>query len=318
MTRSAAARSGILRVALALLLPHMLLAQAQSPREQLQQLVAQLQVTPTDSILRARIIKLGAELKPPPAIPEDARGWFIRGNTAFGDAKAVDDYARAAAFYETASSIAPWWGDPYFNLAKALELRQDYVGAIRALRLFVLSAPPAEDARKAQDYVYVLIERQDRLPKAIAATPPAQTETVLDGNSRLRALVMQLQLRYINAPLAYERCVTPSGWCTEDDALESTNWQLRRGLGKLYRFVFELANCRQDEISMFYLAPDDARPVRLCGAVRGPSLSDVQWMTAQGDPRNPVTVKFLGPSSIETIECAQGNQRCIRQRWLFR
>lgn len=47
-------------------------AYAQSPREQLSQMLQQLQKTPTDNALRVRIIKLAAEVKPAPAIPEEA------------------------------------------------------------------------------------------------------------------------------------------------------------------------------------------------------------------------------------------------------
>ena len=41
-------------------------AYAQSPREELQQMVEQLQKTPNDNALREKIIKLGAEIKPVP------------------------------------------------------------------------------------------------------------------------------------------------------------------------------------------------------------------------------------------------------------
>lgn len=67
-------------------------AYAQSPREQLNQLTAQLQQTPTDNVLRERIIKLGAEIKPAPAIPEEARRPFVRANTALKDAKTEAEY----------------------------------------------------------------------------------------------------------------------------------------------------------------------------------------------------------------------------------
>jgi len=52
-------------------------AYAQSPREQLQQMVEQLQKSPNDNALRERIIKLGAQIKPAPAIPEEARKHFV-------------------------------------------------------------------------------------------------------------------------------------------------------------------------------------------------------------------------------------------------
>lgn len=137
-------------------------AYAQSPREQLRQLAEQLQKSPGDNALRERIVKLGAQIKPAPAVPEDARRAFVRANTTMSDAKGADDYGRAVQLYREASLIAPWWGDPYFNLSKAQELRQDFSDAIAALRLFILSAPPADDLRKALDYVYALEERRDR------------------------------------------------------------------------------------------------------------------------------------------------------------
>ena len=46
-------------------------AQAQSPREQLQQMVEQLQKSPTDNALREKIIKLAQNIKPTPAVPEE-------------------------------------------------------------------------------------------------------------------------------------------------------------------------------------------------------------------------------------------------------
>jgi hypothetical protein len=48
-------------------------ANAQSPREQLQQMVEQLQKTPTDNALREKIIKLGISIEPAPAIPDSIR-----------------------------------------------------------------------------------------------------------------------------------------------------------------------------------------------------------------------------------------------------
>jgi tetratricopeptide (TPR) repeat protein len=138
---------------------------AESPREQLKQMAAQLQKSPTDYALREKIIKLARGLKPAPVIPEEARRSFVRGNTAFSEAKGQDDYARAVQRYEEALLIAPWWGDPYFNLAKAQEMRQDYGRAIQSLKFFVLTGPSADDARKAQDYSYVLEDKQEKLTK---------------------------------------------------------------------------------------------------------------------------------------------------------
>jgi len=52
-------------------------ANAESPREQLKQMVEQLQQSPSDNALREKIIKLAQELRPAPAVPEEARRHFI-------------------------------------------------------------------------------------------------------------------------------------------------------------------------------------------------------------------------------------------------
>lgn len=47
-------------------------AHAETPREQLQQMVEQLQKSPNDNALREKIIKLAPTLKPSPAVPDAA------------------------------------------------------------------------------------------------------------------------------------------------------------------------------------------------------------------------------------------------------
>jgi len=138
---------------------------ADSQSEQLKQMVAQLQQSPSDNVLREKIIKLAKEIKPAPVVPEEARRAFVRGNTALSEAKGPDDYARAVQRYDEAIAIAPWWGEPYFNLAKALELRQEYGRAIQSLQLFIISGPVAESVRKAKDYSYALEDKQEKLTK---------------------------------------------------------------------------------------------------------------------------------------------------------
>lgn len=137
-------------------------ASAQTPREQFAQMLAVLQKTPNNEGLRENIVRLARQLQPAPAIPEEARRALIRGNTALEDATGLDDYARAAAHYEEAAALAPWWGAAYMSLARARELQSDYVSAQRNVKLYVLTAISPEDARKAQDYLYALQDKQER------------------------------------------------------------------------------------------------------------------------------------------------------------
>ena len=62
-------------------------AYAESPREQHMQMVEQLKKNPADDALREKIIKLAQEIKPAPAVPEEARRFFVEGNTITSSAK---------------------------------------------------------------------------------------------------------------------------------------------------------------------------------------------------------------------------------------
>jgi tetratricopeptide (TPR) repeat protein len=154
-------------------------AYAQTPREELKQMAEQLQKTPGDNALREKIIALAEKLKPAPAVPEDARRAFIRGNTAFAAAKDPAGFSRAIERFEEASALAPWWADPYFNLAKACEGTQDFDCALRALKYYRATAKTEADKRQAQDLAYALEEKRDlktadALAKAAADTPQAR------------------------------------------------------------------------------------------------------------------------------------------------
>jgi hypothetical protein len=58
-------------------------ARASSPREELAMKAARLQSSPGDDSLRARIILIARDLKPAPAIPEEAERRMARGMAAF-------------------------------------------------------------------------------------------------------------------------------------------------------------------------------------------------------------------------------------------
>ena len=132
------------------------IAYAQSPHEQLQQLTIQLQQTPTDNILRERIIKLGAEIKPVPAVPEEARRSFVEGANIVKLAKDAGSQKFAIGSFNEALNIAPWWGDAYYNLGVAQELAEQYDKAEQAFTFYLLSNPDATEQREVQDRIYQL------------------------------------------------------------------------------------------------------------------------------------------------------------------
>lgn len=127
-------RQKVLCIAITLLFAALLpgvIVNAQTPREQLQQMVEQLQKTPTDNALRERVIKLAKTLEPPPAVPDEALRREGRGKFAFRNAKSNDDYVAAAKEYEEAVRIAPWINGYYSGLCTIYEKAEDYVTAKR-------------------------------------------------------------------------------------------------------------------------------------------------------------------------------------------
>ena len=140
-------------------------AYAESPRTQIKQLVEQLQKTPDDNALREQIIQLASKLKPAPAIPEEARMHFVKAVTLQKDAKSPGDYDLPIQEYQQALLLAPWWSDAYFDLASALEHKQQYPEAIQNLKLSILASPNGQDARAAQDKIYALEAEQEKLVK---------------------------------------------------------------------------------------------------------------------------------------------------------
>ncbi len=131
-------------------------ANAQSPREELQQMVEQLQKTPNDNALREKIIKLAISLEPAPEISEEARRSFIIGEALFKQAKKLRPAFEAANAFRTATTLAPWWSDAYWNLAAAHQLAGQYVSVKESLRLYMLTNLSAEDRRIAQDRLYAI------------------------------------------------------------------------------------------------------------------------------------------------------------------
>ncbi|MDE2309866.1 MAG: hypothetical protein KGL01_03440 [Betaproteobacteria bacterium] len=157
-------------------------ANADSPREQLDQKVMQLQKNPTDNALRANIIHLAQTLKPAPAIPEEARRHFVKAVTLQKEAKSAEDYDLPIQEYRQALLLAPWWSDAYFDLASALELKQQYTDAIQNLKFSILASPEGPDARAAQDKVYALEAKSEK--KAKEDDKKAQKDSVAAEQER--------------------------------------------------------------------------------------------------------------------------------------
>lgn len=120
---------------------------ADSPREQLSQMVSQLQKTPDDNALREKIIKFAQEMKPAPAVPEEAERRMARGTAAFESAHSITDFQSAAKEFEQATLAAPWSGNAYLNLGVAQDKAENYEAALRSLKLALLALPDDKEIK---------------------------------------------------------------------------------------------------------------------------------------------------------------------------
>lgn len=153
-------------------------AYAQSPREQLNQLVQQLQQTPTDNALREKIIKLALTVKPSPVLPSEAERRMTRGGLAFKSATSVADYRDAVKEFELATLAAPWHADAYFNLGVAQDKAEDYDAALGSLKLAAVASPDSKDAEKLS-YAVEFRKEKANSPEARAVKQKTKDEELL-------------------------------------------------------------------------------------------------------------------------------------------
>ena len=152
-------------------------ANAKSPREQLKQMVAQLQTSPDDDALREEIIKLAQKLKPAPVVPDEADRRMVRGTVAFKEAKSISDYQGAVKEFEQATLAAPWYGDAYFNLGVAQDKAENYEASLRSLKLAQLASPENKEIKT------LMYEVEYRNEKAHSPTVVSASQTTRHVNS---------------------------------------------------------------------------------------------------------------------------------------
>ena len=151
-------------------------APTQSPREQLNEDIAQLQKSPSDDALREKIIKLALTIQPTPAIPREAVEHEGAAEYAFKNAKSPADFTQAAGEYEKALLIAPWVAADYFNLGLAREKSGDLQKAIDSYRLYLLASPEAKDADDVIKRIGALKFRLQKSQQQQAAAAQQQQE----------------------------------------------------------------------------------------------------------------------------------------------
>jgi ankyrin repeat protein len=91
--------------------------------------------------LRDLLLKAALELPQLPPIPEEARALMHTANEQIRQAASPSALDAPIASLFTALKIAPWWGNAYFNLARAQEMQGKYEAAILSLNRYLSLKP---------------------------------------------------------------------------------------------------------------------------------------------------------------------------------
>ncbi len=142
---------------------------SQEKLRQLRQYTEKLRQEPVDQDLREKTIALALSMKPSPPTPEEAERHIVRGIEYFKKATDVAGYQRAIAELEEAVAIAPWNATAYYHLGEAQEKAGLYAEAIRSLKLYLLAAPDAKNARAVKNRIYAI-----EVDMEVAASKPAR------------------------------------------------------------------------------------------------------------------------------------------------
>jgi tetratricopeptide (TPR) repeat protein len=241
---------------LAVLIPAVM-AYAQSPREQLNQLVEQLRSNPSDNTLRERIIKLAQEIKPPPAVPEEAERRMARGTAAFQGARSQRDYEVAAQEFEVATNAAPWLADVYFNLGMTHDKAGNYAAAISNLRLALLANP---DNREIKSLLYQVefraeqasldrIKRERETQEALRSIAGEWTQSAYADNMNfvIQKIGDRYDVRWVGQGLGYR---------IQSATDQQFSYQLDQGLQQTYGTCAlssdgQILNCRARIVQNF-------------------------------------------------------------------
>jgi len=114
--------------------------------------------------LRRKLIVMANKLEVPPQVPQPARVRLQRGLDAIDDFPRESDYRNAINEFKQASQLAPWWADPYFEMASVQETLGEYRAAVVSVRYCIAADSGSRRARKLQSKLVDLLDKDDRTP----------------------------------------------------------------------------------------------------------------------------------------------------------
>jgi hypothetical protein len=134
-----------------------------------------------------------------PAISEEAHKHFVMGTALFKDAKTADDYTQVIGEFKQATDLAPQWPDARYNLAAVKEAAGDLSGAMADLKVYQQFKLSDTEARTAQDKIYVLEAKIQKI-----ATAKAEEQRAAAAAAKARELPQALEGDWYMLTWAYD------------------------------------------------------------------------------------------------------------------
>jgi ankyrin repeat protein len=160
---------------------------SRNPETVFVQAMNDLQFQPNDEARRDKVIKLVLGLPALPAIPDEARQLALQASALMKQSSTPKEMEQPIWLLRKALAIAPWWGNAYYNLSRALELSGQYDDAAKQLSYYLELIPSAADANEVRNHIAVI-----QAEKEAAAQKNQENESVLavkyvaGGSTRLR------------------------------------------------------------------------------------------------------------------------------------
>ncbi len=151
------------------------------------QALSELRLDPSNDVKRKKVVELAAGLSTLPPIPEQARQPFLQASALIKQSSSPQQLREPINLLRTAVLFAPWWGNAYYNLSRALELSGEYDEALKQLNYYLELKPSEAEARDARDK-FSVIQKE----KEASAQKTQQNESMLavkyvsGGATRLR------------------------------------------------------------------------------------------------------------------------------------
>lgn len=128
---------------------------------------------------RNRCATIAGKLDTKPAIPEEARRHFARGEAALELAQSPSDFQDAATEFEAALRQAPWWAEAHCDLGQVFEKAAKYQYAMLAYQGCLSASPNAPNAQDTQKKIYKMEFAADREQKQAINAQMQQRESAL-------------------------------------------------------------------------------------------------------------------------------------------